>query len=72
MKESQENSPFPAGDRNTARHRQDNMAKTNYTNKKTIHERSTALEWLVRKLLEGLNLFHSTNLPLILNDLFLM
>ena len=33
IQESQENSPFPAGDHNTARHRQDNMANTN-TNKK--------------------------------------
>ena len=37
IQESQENDPFPAGDPNTARHRQDNMAKTN-TNKKKIHE----------------------------------
>ena len=51
--QSQDISPFPAGDHKDARHRQDTMAKAN-TNK-NIHKRSTTLERSVRKLLAGLN-----------------
>ena len=31
---------------------------------KRIRERSTALEWLVKKILKGLNMFNGTNLTL--------
>ena len=63
IQESQEVSPFPAGDHKAERNRQDSMAKTNTINK-NIHNRSTALERSVRKLLEGLNYFHGTNLTI--------
>ena len=54
--ESQEVSPFPAGDHKAARNIQDSMA-----NYKRIHKRSRS----VRKLLEGFNMFDGTNLTLI-------
>ena len=56
IQEGQEVSPFPAGDHKTARNRQDSMTKTKHKYKKKIRKRSTALERLVRKLLEVLNM----------------
>ena len=50
-KESQEVSPFPADEHKATRNRQDSMTQT-------------ILEWSVRKLLEGLNMFNGTNLTL--------
>ena len=45
--ESQEDSPFPAGDHKAARNRQDSITKKNKT--KRIHKRSTPLERSVEK-----------------------
>ena len=42
--ESQEASPFPAGDHNAAKNRQESMTDTNKNKIKKIHKRSTALE----------------------------
>ena len=48
--------------------RQDSMTDKHHTQiAKRIHKRITALEWSVRKLLEGLNMFDGTNLTLILD-----
>ena len=55
IQESQENSPFPAGDHNTARHRQDNMAKTN-TNKKKDPRMKYRLGTVSKKITGGLKL----------------
>ena len=52
IQESQEASPFAAGDHTAERKRQE----------KRIHKRSTALERSVRKLLKGFNLLDGTNL----------
>ena len=52
--ESPEASHFPAGGHMAARHRQDSTAETD-TKLKKDPQRSTALEWSVRKLLESLN-----------------
>ena len=64
-KESQEVSPFPAGDhkahinRYTQRHSKHKTEKT-----LKIHKRSTALERSVKNFLEGLNWFNGANLTL--------
>ena len=55
IQESQETSPFQAGDQKDVTHTQDNIAKTNTKKKKKISQKSTAMEWSIRKLLEGLN-----------------
>ena len=49
IQDSQEVSPFPAGDHKAARNRQ---TSTKYKCKKKIHKRSTALERPVRKVIK--------------------
>ena len=61
--ESQEVSPFPTGDHKAARNSHDSMAKTNTNNKKD-QQKSFPLKRSVRKLLEGLNKLHVTNLTI--------
>ena len=63
--ESQEVSPFLAGNHVAARNRQDSITKTNITHQlqKRIHNRSTALVWSVKNT-GGLNMFNGTNLTL--------
>ena len=63
IQEGQEVSPFPAGDHKAARNRQNSMTNTNPNNKKDP-QKITTLERSVRQLLEGLNMFHCTNLTL--------
>ena len=61
--ESQEVSPFPAGDHKAARNRQDIMTDKNETQiTNRMHKRSTALERSVTKPLEGLNKFDGISL----------
>ena len=60
--DSQEVSPFPAGDNKASKNRHDRHDSTTNTNMKHNHKRSTALERSVKIfLLEGLNLFHGAN-----------
>ena len=54
--ESQEVSPFPAGDQKVERNRQDSIIKD-------IHTKSNALE-RSKKSLEGLNMFNGANLTI--------
>ena len=63
LQESQEVGPFTTCDHKAARNRHHGMTKTN-TRNKNIHKRTAVLECSVRKLLEGLNKFHRTNLTL--------
>ena len=62
--ESLEVSYFPAGDHKTQRSRRDSKDKHETQITKSIHKRGTALEWAIRKLLDGLNMFHRTKLTL--------
>ena len=57
--ESQEVSFFPAGDHKASRNGQDSITKTII---ERIQKRRTALERSIKQLLEGLNMFNSTNL----------
>ena len=57
--ESQEVSPFPAGDHRTHTNRRSQRDRKNPLK---INKRSTALERLVKYLLEGLNPFNPANL----------
>ena len=62
QQESQEVSPFPAGDHSAERNRQDSVIKTSVKETETtkrIHKRSTALERSV-KITGGLNMFNLT------------
>ena len=63
IQEGREVSPFPAGDHNAARNRQDGMTRN--TNNKKDPQKSIALKRSTRKLLEDLNMFDGTNLTLI-------
>ena len=67
--ESQKVSPCPAGDHKAKMNRQCiNMTDKNETQiTSRIRKRSTPLERLVRKLLEGLIVFYGTNINLISN-----
>ena len=62
--ESQEFSPFLAGDHKAARNRQDSIMQTNWKHKeqKGSTKRCTALEWSLK--LEGLNMFNGANFKL--------
>ena len=63
--ESQEISPFPAGDHKAQTDAHNDVANTRQKKKhKKIDKRSTALERSVNILLEGLNRFNGTNLTL--------
>ena len=59
-KESEEVNPVQSGDHKAARNKQDSLynlqRQERNTITKRIHKRSTALEWSVRQLLEGLNI----------------
>ena len=61
--ESQEVSPFPAGDHNAHINRRAQRHSKHKTEKKTlkIHKRSTALERSVKYLLEGLNQYNGAS-----------
>ena len=62
-------SPFQSGGHKATWNRQISMTKTKTKHKitKMIHKRSTALEWSLRKLLEGLYMFDGTNFTPISN-----
>ena len=65
MQENQDASPFPTGDHKAAVQGTDKTVWHETQITKRIHKRSTAMERSVRKLLEILNMFDSTNLTLI-------
>ena len=67
--QSQEGSPFPAGDHKAHINRRPQRHSKHITeqNTQSIHKRSTALERSVKKLLEGLNGSHGANHTLNLN-----
>ena len=61
----QEASLFPTGDHKSAKNRKDSTTdKHEALLTKTIHKRSTALEWAVKNSLEGLIMLNSANLNL--------
>ena len=61
--ESQEVSPYPAGDHNAARNRKYSITDKHDTKiAKRIHKRSTALEWTV-KIMEDLHMFTAPTSP---------
>ena len=64
--ESQEVSPFPAGDHNAAMNRRESMTNTRHTVKNTNDPQKKYLLGTVSKtiLLEGLNRLHGANLTL--------
>ena len=68
IQESQEITPFPAGDHKAAINTQDSMSSKHEKHiSKRIHKRSTALERSIKKILEDLNMFDRTNRSLIIN-----
>ena len=63
--DSQEVSPFPAGDHKATRNRHTTHTKMKHKLTETIHIRTTALERsVIILLLEGLNRFNGANLTL--------